>query len=261
MYLTGDRDAGADASYGSSEIHRSFTLTSAAPCSPPSPPTTAASWKIYASDRDTQPLVASQNSANSGGSKRIVSKGEEIVRDSDSDDDSILSLDWGEPKKTPDEARSVTRTKRTSNEEEDGLRRPQKQSKSGKNSLATVVETAQRNIRLEERIKEHKADLEKPAEEPSCSEITLNVETLGQVVEEVDEEPEKAHRLLQAIQRTRATHTDSCFYFFDRSTCRSHERSPFPVDTLPKHRWVANFEGVPHRIFYGAVLTTFRTNR
>lgn len=211
--------------------------------SSPPPAVSARSIRTRANDCDTQPPIASQASANSGGSKRVVAKGELMVLNSDSDNESIESLDWGEPKKVLKATNMVSRSKRTTSDYgEDELRRPQKQMKSGKKSLTKVVETAQRNMELEQRIKEHKADLEKLLPMPASRGIAINEQTVGQVVEESDEESGKAQRLLQAMQRTKATQTDSFFHFFVESTDSMPQRSVFPIGSLPNHRWIANFQ-------------------
>ncbi|KAL6710874.1 hypothetical protein ACN47E_007931 [Coniothyrium glycines] len=216
-------------------------------CSPPparvdpSSPSTI-SMNTRATDYDAQPPIASQVSAHSGGSKRVVSNGEQVVLNSDSDTESIQSLDWGEPKQPTKLTNTVTRSKRMTYDDEEALRRPQKHRNTGKQALAVVIETAQRSIELEDRIRERKADLEKIVQVPVGVGISINEETLGQVVTDDEDDSGKAHRLLQAMQRTRAVSTQSSFHFFGDDLKAAHIRSKFPVNALPSHRWVTTFE-------------------
>jgi hypothetical protein len=198
--------------------------------------------RTRAIDYDALPPVASQTSANSGESKRVVSNGEQVVLNSDSDTESLASLNWGESKKTTRIATSTTHSKRTSDDDEEALRRPQKQARNGKRTLTVVVETAQRNQELEQRIKEHKADLEKSFEEPVVTRLAINEESLGQVIED-EGEPGKAQRLFQAIQRTDVRRTDRSYYFFGNTPKSARTRSKIPVNSLAAHSWVSIFQG------------------
>ncbi|KAJ4369077.1 hypothetical protein N0V83_006160 [Neocucurbitaria cava] len=191
---------------------------------------------------DTAPPQPSQNSANSGASKRVVSNGEHVVLNSDSDSDSLPDLDWGEPKSSIKVPISTAPIKRASEDCEGDLRRPAKREKGGKRSFNRLVETAQRNMETERRIVERKADLDKSLEEPARAEATINEDVLGQVVPDDDDDPDKAHRLFLAMQRTNATQSESVFHFFDDSLHSENTQPKFPSNCLPKHRWASNFE-------------------
>lgn len=211
--------------------------------STPSTATTAPTTTRAASD-EAGPPQPSQNSANSGASKRIVSNGEQVVLNSDSDTDSLPDLDWGEPKISSKMSTTTTRSKRPLEQNDNDLRRPVKKEKSNKRSFSLLVETAHRSMETERRIIEHKAELNKSFEEPTKANITINEDVLGQVVQDDDDDPEKAHRLFLAMQRTNATQLESVFYFFEDTTGAMPAQSKFPSSSLPKHRWASNFEGV-----------------
>ncbi|CAO2651154.1 Nn.00g094510.m01.CDS01 [Neocucurbitaria sp. VM-36] len=195
-----------------------------------------------AASTDTGPPQPSQNSANSGASKRIVSNGEQVVLNSDSDSDSLPELDWGEPKASIKVATPTTRSKRTSEDGDGDLRRPTKKERGGKRTFNMLVETAHKNMEIERRIIERKADLDKSLEEPSRANTTINEDVLGQVVPDDDDDPDKAHRLFLAMQRTNATQPESAFYFFEDSSDSISMQSRFPSNCLPKHRWASSFE-------------------
>ena len=82
---------------------------------------------------DTLPAPApSQTSAVPGTSRRIVSNGKDVVLNSDSDNDSLPDLDFGLPAPkptTPKTTTITTRSKRASENAEDGLRLPTKKVK------------------------------------------------------------------------------------------------------------------------------------
>lgn len=211
---------------------------------------------------EAHPPGASQTSAYSGASKRIVANGEHVVLNSDSDDDSLPDLDWGEPTTssklttTAKETTITTRSKRISDDEneDEGLRRPTKKVKSGKRSLNALVESAQRNAETERRIREHKADLERSSEEPTTNDI-IDESVLGQVAQNGDDDPEQAHRLFLAMQRTNATQMESAFYFFEDISDSIPVQTRFPASSLPKSRWASNFEGVYLRLGHCILLT------
>jgi hypothetical protein len=170
-----------------------------------------------------------------------------MVLNSDSDDDSLPDLDFGIPvtKVKALTTMTTTRSKRTSEDQVDGLRKPVKKAKGDRINFSALVQTAQKNRETERQILEHKTALETPLEIPVNASITINEETLGQVVDDDDDDPEKAHRLFQAMQRTNATQLESTFHFFkDNSDSNSIPmRAAFPIRSFPNHRWVSNFEG------------------
>jgi hypothetical protein len=207
---------------------------------------TTAPSTIRAASADAPPFNPSQTSANSGTSRRIESNGQQVVLNSDSDDDSLPDLDFGIPtaKVKTITTMTTTRSKRTSEDQVDGLRKPTKKARDDKINFNTLVRTAQKNLETERQIQEHKAALERSLEEPVNTTITIDEETLGQVVDDDDDDdPAKAHRLFQAMQRTNATQLESTFHFFHDNSDSIQVRPRFPISSLPNHRWVSNFEG------------------
>jgi hypothetical protein len=202
---------------------------------PPAPTTT------NATSPDAQPPTTSQTSANSGTSKRIISNGEEVVLNSDSDD-SIPELDWGELPANVKTVAPTTRSKRTAEVDHDGLRRPERRAKSKKRPFDQVIETAQKNKELERIIIERKADLDKKVEEAPVTKFAFNEDALGQAVQD-DDDHDKARRLFFAMQRTNATQVECVFHLFgDCSDCDA-PKSRFPVDSLPEQHWTSSFRG------------------
>ncbi|KAF2850921.1 hypothetical protein T440DRAFT_395850 [Plenodomus tracheiphilus IPT5] len=202
-----------------------------------SPPTT-----VRALSAEAQLPVLSQTSANSGTSKRVVSNGQQVVLDSDSDDtDSLQSLDFGElqPKSTSTTKKLVSRSRNLSEEVADELRRPAKKGRTAKKSLAVIVETAQKNAEIERRIQEHKEALYRPAEDPIVENEAISEERLGQVVQD-DEDPEKARRLYLAMQRTNTAQTEGVYYFFEATSESTAVRPKFPNKCLPKTQWASS---------------------
>ncbi|RYO11367.1 hypothetical protein AA0121_g9939 [Alternaria tenuissima] len=216
------------------------------PLSSSNPSVSTAPSTTRAASADAPPFNPSQTSANSGTSRRIESNGQQMVLNSDSDDDSLPDLDFGIPvtKVKALTTMTTTRSKRTSEDQVDGLRKPVKKAKGDRINFSALVQTAQKNRETERQILEHKTALETPLEIPVNASITINEETLGQVVDDDDDDPEKAHRLFQAMQRTNATQLESTFHFFkDNSDSNSIPmRAAFPIRSLPNHRWVSNFE-------------------
>ncbi|CAN9475547.1 unnamed protein product [Alternaria alternata] len=215
------------------------------PLSSSNPSVSTAPSTTRAASADAPPFNPSQTSANSGTSRRIESNGQQMVLNSDSDDDSLPDLDFGIPvtKVKALTTMTTTRSKRTSEDQVHGLRKPVKKAKGDRINFSALVQTAQKNRETERQILEHKTALETPLEIPVNASITINEETLGQVVDD-DDDPEKAHRLFQAMQRTNATQLESTFHFFkDNSDSNSIPmRAAFPIRSLPNHRWVSNFE-------------------
>lgn len=194
---------------------------------------------IKAASPDAQPPTASQTSANSGASKRIVSNGEHVVLNSDSDSDSLLDIDWGVPTtfvKTV--VGPTTRPKRTTQHDEDGLRKPEK--KPRKKTFDHVFETARKNRDLEQVISAHKANLDKKEEEGS--DFVSNENALGQAVQD-DNDPDRAHKLHLAIQRTNATQEEKVYHFFHDISDSGAVQTRFPTHVLPEHRWTSSFRG------------------
>jgi hypothetical protein len=203
---------------------------------PPAPTT------IDANSADAQPPTTSQTSVNSGVSKRIVSNGEHVVLNSDSDSDSLPELDFGGFASSFKTVTPVTRSKRVTQYDYDGLRKPEKKLKSKKSQFDQVVASAQKTRELERTIAEHKADLENEPEEPFGKDLVFDEDTLGQAVQD-DDDPDKAHRLFLAMQRTNATHVESVFHFFDNTHASSTSLPSFPVNCLPEQRWTTSFRG------------------
>ncbi|USP81094.1 hypothetical protein yc1106_08368 [Curvularia clavata] len=201
-------------------------------------------------DRDTTlvPIPAPappQTSALPGTSKRITSNGKDVVLNSDSESDSLPDLDFGIPAPRPSTPKKTTtttittRSKRTSENDEDGLRMPTKKVKDDKRKFNNLVQTVQKNLETERRIQEHKAVLDEPIQEPATKRITINEETLGQAVQDDGDDPEKAHRLFQAMQRTNVAQMESVFYFFGDAADTISVQTKFPMAALPQHRWAS----------------------
>ncbi|KAH7562019.1 hypothetical protein BM1_03123 [Bipolaris maydis] len=177
--------------------------------------------------------------------RRVTDNGTEVVLNSDSDDDSLPDLDFGitAPKPSPPKTATITtRYKRTSDNDNDGLRIPTKKARDDKRKFDALVQTAQKNLETERKIQEHKAVLNKAVQEPVTTRITINEETLGQAVQDDDDDPHKAHRLLQAMQRTNATQMESVFYFFEHDVDTVPVQKKFPVNLLPQRRWASTFQ-------------------
>jgi hypothetical protein len=188
------------------------------------------------------PPTASQTSAHSGASKRVVSNGKQVVLNSDSDSDSLPELDFGELTTSFKTVAPITRPKRTTEYDDDGLRKPERRVKSKKLQFDHVVETAQKSRELERIINEHKANLENDLEEAPSANVVFDEHVLGQAIhDEVD--PDTARRLFLAMQRTNATHVENVLHFFDHSLRSPAVRSDFPTNSLPEHRWTTSFRG------------------
>ncbi|KAI4632360.1 uncharacterized protein J4E87_001832 [Alternaria ethzedia] len=199
---------------------------------------------MRAASADAPPLNPSQTSANSGASKRTTSNGQQVVLDSD--DDSLPDLDFGlpTPKVKTIVTTTTTRSKRMSEDQENGLQKPAKKAKDNKNKFDVLVKTAHKNLETERQIKEHSALLDQSLEEHADTTLALNEELLGQAVDD-DDDPEKAHRLLQAMQRTNATQMESVYHFFQDDSDSIQAQPKFPLSSLPKHGWASIFQGSP----------------
>ncbi|KAF1835793.1 hypothetical protein BDW02DRAFT_597024 [Decorospora gaudefroyi] len=193
----------------------------------------------------------SQASAPSGASRRVTSNGQQVVLNSDSDTDSLPDLDFGElaPRQKPNMSATTvtttftTRLKRASDDEDDGLRKPPKKSRSDQRMLERLVKTARTNLDTERKIREHQAALDQSLDHLPTTNVTLDEETLGQVVQGDEDDPDKARRLFQAMQRTNATRMESTFHFFGDTSDSVPARARFPINSLPNHCWVSNFQG------------------
>lgn len=226
----------------SSTVHSSPSASKVLPA-----PTT-----IDATGPDAQPPTTSQTSINSGVSKRIVSNGEQVVLNSDSDSDSLPELDFGGLATGFKTVTPVTRSKRATQHDDDALRKPEKKVKSKKHHFDHVVETAQKTRELERVINEHKADLENEPEEVPSTTFMFDEDALVQAVHD-DDDPDKAHRLFLAMQRTNATHAESVFHLFNNTSKSSAALPKFPADCLPEQRWTTSFRGctvVPDQFAY-----------
>jgi hypothetical protein len=191
---------------------------------------------------DSRPPPASQSSANSAGnSKRVVSNGEPVVLNSDSDSDDLPEFDFGEPTSKP--TSTVRGLKGKDGDEDNVLRRPPPERKGGK-SFSLFVQRAQQHAETERKIAEVRADLEKPvAEDAPLADFDISEEVLADAVND-EEDPDKAKRLYLAMQRTNALHSECVFHFFDKDLDGNASRgSPFPMNCLPNHRWTSSFKG------------------
>lgn len=212
------------------------------PLSSSNTPASSAPSTMRAASADAPPFNPSQTSANSGASKRTTSNGQQVVLDSD--DDSLPDLDFGlpTPKVKTIVTTTTTRSKRMSEDQENGLQKPAKKAKDNKSKFDVLVKAAHKNLETERQIKEHSALLDQSLEEHADTTLALNEELLGQAVDD-DDDPEKAHRLLQAMQRTNATQMESVYHFFQDDSDSIQAQPKFPLSSLPKHGWVSIFKG------------------
>lgn len=168
--------------------------------------------------------------------------------DSDSDGDSLPDLDWGELN-----ARTTTTTttirpvvdrfQSFAENTADELHRPTKKGRIGRKSFNLLIDTAQKNAELERRIQEQKANLDRSSEEPAVSKDEITKERLEHAVHE-DDDPEKAHRLYLAMQRTNAAQTVRVYHFFEPAASDAIIVQPsFPMQCLPNTQWAGNFKG------------------
>jgi hypothetical protein len=166
-----------------------------------------------------------------------------MVLNSDSDD-SLPELDWGPLTSNVKTLDPVIRSKNltTNVDDDDGLRRPERRSKSKKRPFDHVVETAQNNKKLERIITEHKADLYKDVEQSPAGGFVFTEDALDQAVQD-DDDPDKAHRLFLAMQRTNATQVETVFHFFSKPSALPAAKTKFPIDSLPACRWTSSLRG------------------
>ncbi|KAF2257411.1 hypothetical protein BU26DRAFT_558798 [Trematosphaeria pertusa] len=199
---------------------------------------------------EPRPPSTSQSSANSAGtSKRVVSNGEEVVRNSDSETDSLPELDWGDSSNNLKTTSRATMAKPRERTAQDGLRKPPKKPRDGK-SFSLFVQAAQKSAEAERKIAEVKADLDKPLETTPPPDFGISEEALADAVHD-DDDPDKAKRLYLAMQRTNALQMDCVFHFFRENLEDSEgshaKEATFPTDKLPKHRWTTSFAAQPAR--------------
>lgn len=194
---------------------------------------------------ETLPPTTSQTSANSGASKRVLSHGQQVVLNSDSDSDSMEELDFGLPAPKPLKIPTYTgrTTRRTAFEDEPELRRPPKAARNnGKRSFNQLMETAQKNLDTERKIQERKAELAKVEEEESVPAAThLDKYTLKQAIQ-VGDDSDQADRLYKAMQRTNEVRAHTAYHFFE-DTPNPSLVPLFPEKSLPDHGWTACFAG------------------
>lgn len=167
-----------------------------------------------------------------------------MVLNSDSDDnDSLQSLDFGEvqPKSTSISKHVVGRSRISPEDVVEELHRPAKKGKASKKAFSVVVETARKNAETERRIQEHKQELDWSFEDSPLEKEAISEERLAQVVQD-DEDPEKAHRLYLAMQRTSTAQTESFYHFFQATSDSIFVQRRFPSEKLPKTRWASNFD-------------------
>jgi len=172
----------------------------------------------------------------------VLSNGEPVVLNSDSDSDDLPEFDFGELLSKPNPKSTVTRLKDKDAAKKDVLRKPPSNRKEG-DSFTLFVQKAQQHAETERKIAQFKADLEKPiAEDAPSTEFDISEEALADAVND-EEDPEKAKRLYLAMQRTNALHSDCVFHFFDESLHSATKGPSFPMDALPNHRWTSSFQG------------------
>ncbi|KAJ4364223.1 hypothetical protein N0V95_000845 [Ascochyta clinopodiicola] len=208
---------------------------------------------------ETLPLSTSQTSTTSGATKRVLSHGQHVVLNSDSDSDSMAELDFGLPApKTKIPTQTGRSTRRTGFDEQELRRPPKKGSKSVKRPFSQLIEAAQKNMDAEREIQERKADLERVEEQTAPVATTLDKDTLEQAINDA-EDPDQADRLFKAMQRTNQVRVQAAYHFFG-DTHHLSLTSPFPQQSLPDQGWTACFEvpssrdqafmtGFAHQIF------------
>ena len=197
----------------------------------------------------------SQSSTNStstasNGTKRVVSNGEPVVLNSDTDTDSDglaeLEIDFIKSSK----GFRGTKTAPANNSApciellENGLRRPSDKPRQPKPSLQKYVKDVKDRAEKERNVADWKAELEKPIEETPPPDPDITEEALaGQI--DGDGDGDTAKRLLLAMQRTESMDMKCVFHFFnDQPNPHSFQHPPFPIESLPQHRWTAQFEGI-----------------
>lgn len=220
------------------------------PLPPPSPSAISHDTLQICANRtastENRPPTTSQSSVNSGTSKRVVSNGEEVVLNSDSETDSLPDLDWGEtPSKTKSSAQAaIARYKEEA--KMNGLRRPPKKRKD-EESFSLFLRAAQKDAEAERFIAEAKANLEKPlVDDETPADVEISEEALANVVRD-DADPDKAKRLYLAMQRTSALHMEYTFHLFGGTREKLPISQSFPIGCLPNHGWTSVFEGWDHQ--------------
>ncbi|UPX15930.1 uncharacterized protein EKO05_0006361 [Ascochyta rabiei] len=208
---------------------------------------------------ETLPLSTSQTSATSGATKRVLSHGQHVVLNSDSDSDSMAELDFGLPAPKLKIQTHTGRPSRRTGRGEQELRRPPKEGrKSAKRPFSQLMETAQKNLDAEREIQERKADLERVEEQTAPVPTALDKDTLEQAINDA-EDPDQADRLFKAMQRTNQARAQTAYHFFGDTHQLSMVPS-FPQKSLPDRGWTACFEvpstrdqafmtGFAHQIF------------
>lgn len=168
-----------------------------------------------------------------------------MVRNSDSETDSLPELDWGDSSNNLKTTSRATMAKPRERTAQDGLRKPPKKPRDGK-SFSLFVQAAQKSAEAERKIAEVKADLDKPLETTPPPDFGISEEALADAVHD-DDDPDKAKRLYLAMQRTNALQMDCVFHFFRENLEDSEgshaKEATFPTDKLPKHRWTTSFAG------------------
>ncbi|XPS72097.1 hypothetical protein M3J09_004267 [Ascochyta lentis] len=214
---------------------------------------------IVMTSTETLPLNTSQTSANSATTKRVLSHGQHVVLNSDSDSDSLEELNFGLPAPKLKVPTHTARPSRRIGLDEPELRRPPKEGRRNtKRPFSQLMETAQKNLDAEREIQERKADLERVEEQTASLTTTLDENTLKQAINDA-ERPDQADRLFKAMQRTNETQAQTAYHFFE-DIHHPSLKQPFPQQSLPDHGWAACFEdpstrdqafmtGFAHQIF------------
>ncbi|KAF2787793.1 hypothetical protein K505DRAFT_421552 [Melanomma pulvis-pyrius CBS 109.77] len=232
---------------------RSAAPSSAASASPilnqpTKPPTTGTQTQTQIIDVDNNPPDTSQSSANSHGTKRVVSKGELVVLNSDSDTDSdgLIELELDQQKtsnRSPyiGAISGTTRSLPYIELQENGLRRPTDNHKRPKPSLHRFAQDALEREETARRVAGWRSELDKPIEETLPSEFVMNEDALAGAID--DDDGDTAKRIYRAMQRTNAHDANCVFHIFNEEVnSSSHQESPFPIECLPRHRWASRFE-------------------
>ncbi|PSN69148.1 hypothetical protein BS50DRAFT_333496 [Corynespora cassiicola Philippines] len=237
---------------------------------PPKLPVDPVSTTPQTSIADNYPPAPSQSSANSGGSfsggsRRLLSNGQPVVLNSDSETDSddsepLPGLDWGLSGSKAKAAKQTTSVESEEREEGKTLPKSPADRSDGKASFSRFVQAAHKSAEVERSIAEAKANLEKPLEDSPPPPFIVNEETLEGVVDD-EGDPDKVKRLYLAMQRTNALHAHCAFHFFREDPSSHATKDPFPMKSLSDHPWALNFEGVSrrdHAFLSGFARTVFK---
>ncbi|KAF1977732.1 hypothetical protein BU23DRAFT_564607 [Bimuria novae-zelandiae CBS 107.79] len=208
-----------------------LSLRSSTPRSPGPP-------DVATYDGATEIRQPSRPSSAGPTSKRVDSRGEQMVLDSDADSDPLTDLD-DEPEEPEDKPKPKPTTRAAATPRYTAPKGyeppPPPRRRKDDDAFRRLVQEAQKNREEEQQIAEAQADLEKSLREDSPERDARISEGMVAVAVKDHNDPEKAKKLYLAMQRTNALHVDCSFHFFDPDLdCRTPKHSPFPTSSLPE---------------------------